>query len=190
VQVIQKRFYQAWALTEIASSPSRWIYLLESKPGWVSKTALGVVSGIYDPKLLLKGIKVHEWTADRVGLELGSSRFQRLLSRSHHISDITAVAELCLRLYWSRYLPSESMGFTVQSMQWDGSNSSNDGQLHIRYGHSQIERDQLLFELSHQGEKVIETSVLVLNANEVRVGSFHFTLKFSGLLGLPGSSAR
>ncbi|MEO0337388.1 MAG: hypothetical protein AAF202_13415, partial [Pseudomonadota bacterium] len=156
VQRIQKRFYQAWALTEIAISPSRWIYMLESRPGWLSKTALGVVSGVYDPKLILKGVRVHEWTTDRVGLILGSSRAKKWLSNTHNVSDLTAAAELCLRLYWNRFLPSEETGFSVQSMQWDGS-SRNDGQLHFRYGHRQVERDQLLFELSHIGEKELET---------------------------------
>ncbi|NQZ00130.1 MAG: hypothetical protein HRT45_05615 [Bdellovibrionales bacterium] len=187
VQTIQKRFYQAWALTELASSPSRWIYLLESKPGWLSKTALSVVSGVYDPKLLLKGVRVHEWTHDRVGLTLGSNKVQRWASNQHNISDMTAAAELCLQLYWNRYMSSDSLSFQVESMQWDGS-SKNDGQLHFRYGHPQIERDQLLFELAHRGSIDLETSVLVLNSNEVRVGTFHFTLKFTGLLGLPGNT--
>lgn len=175
-------------MTELASSPAHWIYLLESQPGWVSKTALSVVHGFFDPKLLLSGLVVEEWTRDRVGVVLKPQAKKLLKKQEATLSDITSAAELCIKLYWNRFLSPESQSFRILSMNWEG-NSTAGGPVHIRYGHSEIERDQILFELSRSGSKPLQTSVILLSDQLQRIGSFEFELEFRGHLALPSSES-
>lgn len=184
IQSLQRRFYQVWTATELVSHPSRWIYFLESQPGWVKKTALSVVSQVFDPKLLLRGIWVHEWSRERVGLTLAPSTKMAYFYRKVSLSDLFSAAELSVRLYWNRYLSPESQKLEVLGVEWEPLQAIPK-RAKVQYGHVDIERDQLVFELTSSGEKQLETSVLVVDEDGLQVGAFRMTLRFEGYKALP-----
>lgn len=151
-------------------NPQKLLFLLDIAPAWVSKKILSLASGVVDPHLLAKGLKVDEWSSTQVGLSLPDRWINRWGRQSENLSNVFSMVQLSLRLYWEWQQGLDGgEPLEINQLQWE-SLQSGAGGLKTRYRVEPGARDQALFYLQRDGEIELDVEVLVLDRREIIIG--------------------
>lgn len=167
-----------------ATDPKQLVHLLEEQSPWLAKKLLSLASGVVEPHLLGRGLKIEEWTGERVGLKLPHRPLRKMTSAELSVTSLVGMGEFAMRLYWDRYIDLVHCQLEIKKTELELTHPVRRG-VCARLELTHSVREQLLFEMNRLGGVDCELQVLLLSEKGQKLGHIHFSLALRGLKGLP-----